>query len=175
MYLDYFAINTSNKTLTIKDYPSYTNVIGRLYPREFCLRNDEDNGYVIFLSSSGTLKDGLIYDNDAKFTPISSLPYSREVIPSSGGKEYLIYKMRKTMNVYYGDGTAWGKVAAGMFVATDSCANGDDHRDWMKVKYVKRTDGEWIQVHGHGYEHGFVDTGFSTASGYNSIALYGNW
>lgn len=172
MGLSYFAINSTDKTFSIKDYFDPTQTIGKLYPKEFCIRNYEDASYLAFLSTDGTIKPGLIYDSDIKYTQISNLPYSREYIE---GAEYLIYEMRRTMNVYYANGDKWGSVAAGMYVATDSCTPGDDHPDWMKIKYVKRTDGEWIKVNGNGYEHGFVDTGFKIASGHDSIPLHGNW
>ncbi len=169
----YFGVNVGNTTYRIMDMDNTSKQIGNLYPREVCGRHQEHDGYALFLSSSGGLKDGLLDPNqNYKVENIKNHPYSREVID---GQEYLIYKMRRTMNVYRADASYWGKVAAGMFVATKSCVAGENHRDWMEINYVKSTAGKWVKVEGAGVQHGFVDTGLSIASGYNSIPLYGNW
>lgn len=170
--LSYFAINSTNKTFSILEYSNPNKIIGKLYPKEFFIGNYEDPCYLAFLSSDGTIKAGLIYDDDYKFTQIRYLPYSKEIV---NGSERLIYQMRKTMNVYTPSGDYWGKVAAGMFVATDTCTPGEINEYLMKITDVKSTKGEWVPVKGDGYSHGFVDTGFRTASSHNLIALHGNW
>lgn len=176
MSYPYFAINKTSNTYPIREYPingqSSNTIIGRLYPNEICGCNTEHSSYVLFLSSSGTLKNGLLDVSVTNLSNIENYPYSREVID---GKTYLIYHMRKTKNVYKGSGERWGSVAAGMYVATDNCEAGESHKDWMKIKYVKSTSGQWVAVTGDGYNHGFVDTGLSTASAGSIIALHGNW
>lgn len=175
MPFEYFTTNALKQIIPI--YDDMNNQIGKLYPREFCIRNFDSDCSIIFLSSSGKLTYGWIDfwnlpDYEHAFKDVFFAPYSKEYIE---GEEYAIYKMRRTMNVYHGDGSRWEQVAAGMFVATNTCSPGENHVDWMEVQYVKRTDGKWIKVNGHGYGHGFVDTGFSIASGYSSIPLYGSW
>lgn len=168
----YFGVNVGNTTYRIMDMDNTSKQIGNLYPREVCGRHQEHDGYALFLSSSGGLKDGLLDPNqNYKVENIKSHPYSREVID---GQEYLIYKMRRTMNVYRADASYWGKVAGGMYVATEIPCCGDTHSDWMQVNYVKSTKGNWVKVEGAGYNHGFVDTGFGSASGYNSWAIQAN-
>lgn len=176
MSYPYFAINKTNRTYPIKEYPrngvATNKIIGKLYPNEVCGCHTEHDAYVMFLSSRGQLEDGLIEDETFYHTDISDLPYSRETI---NGTTYKIYHMRKTMPVYKSGGGRWGSVAAGMFVATDTCSPGDSHRDWMKVTYVKSTSGNWVRVTGDGVNYGFVDTGLSKASSGSLIALHGNW
>lgn len=170
-----FAVNKGSHNLKVTDFADDNKQYGVIYPNEVCLMYDGEQFYLTkFLASDGKIKDGSLHTNEY-ITDIKYLgehPYSREVID---GQEYLIYKMRRTMNVYRADASYWGKVAAGMFVATKSCVAGESHRDWMEINYVKSTAGKWVKVEGAGVQHGFVDTGLSIASGYNSIPLYGNW
>lgn len=172
----YIGINNTKTTYTIREYPNMTNkIVGKLYPNELCICNLEDNDVIGFRNSKGELDSGKILDQVFVHESIDNLPYSREHINGSENA-YLIYHMRKTMNVYRRDGSYWGKVAGGMYIATDSCTPGTEHSDWMKIRYVKSTKGEWVQVKSDDtHKFGFVDTGFSQASAGSKVALHGNW
>lgn len=169
-----FAVNKGSHNLKVTDFADDNKQYGVIYPNEVCLMYDGEQFYLTkFLASDGKIKDGSLHTNEY-ITDIKYLgehPYSREVI---NGQEYLIYKMRRTMNVYRADASYWGKVAGGMYVATEIPCCGDTHSDWMQVNYVKSTKGNWVKVEGAGYNHGFVDTGFGSASGYNSWAIQAN-
>lgn len=180
--MNMFMINKSGQTYVVHDRDT-NEIKGRIYDREaFALGQGGDRYQeLIFLDSSGNLKSVWIDDFinpplDGFYGVCTVYPYSKEVITDeSGSREYYIFKMRKTMNVYTAAGNYWGKVAAGMFVATQSEAVGENHKDWKLINYVKSTSGQWVKVTGDGYNHGFVDTGLSQASGYGSIPFYGSW
>ena len=170
-----YAVNRGNHNIRVTDYAVDAKQIGTIYPNEVCLLYDGEQYYLTkFLASDGKIKDGSLHTdpNHLEIEYLGDHPYSKEVID---GQEYLIYKMRRTMTVYRGDRSRWGSVAGGMYVATEVPCCGDTRSDWMQVNYVKSTAGNWVKVEGAGYGHGFVDTGLSIASGYNSIPLYGNW
>lgn len=176
--MNMFMINKSGQTYVVRD-SNNNEIVGRIYDREAFLFPDGGDRYqrLIFLNSSGTLTD--VWIDDAInplprgfMTSCTDYPYSIENIE---GNNYYIYKMRKTMNVYTAAGNYWGRVAAGMFVATTNDRIGENHKDWKMINYVKSTSGQWVKVSGDGVEHGFVDTGISQASGYSSIAFYGSW
>lgn len=182
MSYSYFAINKTNKTYAIRNYPRNNDtsfrIIGKLYPNELCVCNTEDGAYVNFLSSRGQLEDGLLVDGGvSELSYVRDYPYSIENIKDRRGNfiRCYVYQMRRSMPVYRTNGTRWGTVAGGMFVASDSCSPGDSHIDWMKVNFVKSTKGNWVQVDENGEKYGFVDTGLSKASAGNQIALHGNW
>lgn len=169
----YMGINNTNTTYTIREYPTTSNnIVGKLYPNELCICNTEHNDVISFRNSSGVVDTGIISDQTFFHAGIDELPYATETI---NNKTYKIYHMRRTMPVYKAGGDRWGTVAAGMYVATDTCALGSTHTDWMKVTYVKSTSGNWIAVTGDNVNYGFVDTGFSSASAGSKIALHGNW
>ncbi len=171
----YIGINNTKNTYIIREYPILSNkIVGRLYPNELCICNTEHNEVVAFRNSSGVITSGIISDQTFYHAGIDQLPYAIENI---NGKDYKIYRMRRSMPVYKAgqNSDRWGTVAAGMYVATDTCTPGQKHSDWMKVTYVKSTKGQWVRVSGDGVDYGFVDTGFSQASAGSKIALQGNW
>ena len=169
MYL--FAVNRGNSTIKVTDDDG--NQIGRIYPNEVCTRWGGEEYYLVnFLASDGQIKNGTTvtdpnFNNLKYFTDGSGYNVSGAPAP-------YVYKMRRTMNVYRADGSYWGRVAGGMYIATDEPCCGDTHRDWMQVNYVQSTRGDWVKVEGAGYGHGFVDTGLGRASGYNSWAIDAN-
>ena len=165
-----FAVNKSGSAIKVTNSPTDGTQIGKIYPREVCLMNDGEQPYYIkFRNSSGNIQDGnMSHDpNWPNVVPLSEVPYGRN------GSSY-VFKMRRTMNVYKVDGSYWGKVAAGMLIETDEVSCGDTHKDWMVVNYVLSTKGYWVKVDGAGYDHGFVDTGFGSASMYDSWAIQGS-
>lgn len=169
----YIGINNTKTTYTIREYPILSNkIVGKLYPNELCICNTEHNEVISFRNSSGVIDCGIISDQPFAHAGIDQLPYAIENIE---GKDYKIYRMRRSMPVYKAGGDRWGTVAAGMYVATDTCTPGQSHSDWMKVTYVKSTSGKWVRVTGDNVQYGFVDTGFSQASAGSKIALQGNW
>lgn len=171
--MDIFSVNRGNTAIKVTDTLDDSKQIGTIYPNEVCTRwGGEQNYYVNFLASDGKIKGGSIVtdpnlDNIHYFTDGSG--YN---VP--GAPNGYVYKMRRTMNVYRADGSYWGRVAGGMYIVTTDPSCGDTHKDWMKVNYVQSTRGEWVKVEGAGYGHGFVDTGFGSASGYNSWAIDAN-
>lgn len=176
--MNMLMINKSGQTYVVRD--EITNEIkGRIYNREVFALGQGGDRYqeLVFLNSSGNLTSVWVDDiknpiPDGFFSPCTLYPYSEEVIRD---ERLYIYKMRKTMNVYTAAGNYWGKVATGMYVATANETVGENHKDWKLIHYVKSAKGKWVKVTGDGYNHGFVDTGLSRASGYDSIAFYGSW
>lgn len=176
--MNHFMVNMTGQTYELHDDNQNNKVVGRLYPREaFVWRQvGSVRQQLMFLNSQGNLQEVWINENNYPLpnglVDCCDYPYSEEWID---GHLYKIFKMRRTMKVYTAGAREWGTVAAGMFVATRDNSVGYEHPDWKLINYVKRTDGQWIKVTGDGYEHGFVDTGLSIASGYDSIPFYGSW
>lgn len=175
-----FCINASGST-----YPVYNSEtgkkVGELYPREAYINYGSEGCYttICFLGPSGGLQT-VIVDTDAHPLPVSwfntDKPYGSAVITTGGlPRTYKTFYMRRSKVIYKADGTRWGTVAAGCLVATNNKYVGSQHPDWKEITYVKNTSGEWIHIDQSGDECGFVDTGLSSASGYNSIAFYGSW
>lgn len=133
--------------------------------------------YIGFLNSSGKFDIVRVdfYEHpapDGFFTSCLDYSYSTEVI---NGVSYRIFKMRQTKNVYTADSNYLVAVAAGMYVATNSDKVEQTHSNWKLINYVKSTSGQWVQVSGAGYNHGFVDTGLNSSSLYSGIAFYDSW
>lgn len=184
----FFCINKSGVTIPV--YSSYIwddqsvfKQIGVIYDREACSVEFAEAGYGIYFSDpSGKLtlgyhpltnRDGTMADLHLYFDSCLDHPYEKEEIK---GITYWTFKFRRSEEVYTAAGTRWGTVAAGMRVATRSQICGENHPDWLQIKYVERsTDGEWIPVTGDGYSHGFVDTGLNVSSFPSSISMYGTW
>lgn len=170
-----FAINKSGKALPVYDVDKGKQV-GIINNREaFVYDGGESGQYLYFLSPTGFIQANIGLERDLEYDEFASClnyPYSEEVID---GTSYKIFKMRKTKKIYKGDGSEWGTVAAGMFVATNSDKIGINNPTWKLINYVKNTSSKWIKVSGAGYEHGFVDTGLDTSSGYGTVAFYGSW
>lgn len=149
-------------------------VLGTLYNREACLYYfDDGDGTLGYLASDGTFKTYVQADfNLLDLKECIDYPYAIENID---GREYYIFLIRKTSTVYKADGTVWGTVAGGSFVATTNSDMGETHKTWKEINYVKSTSGQWVKVEGAGYSHGFVPTGIENASGYQNISFYGSW
>lgn len=166
------AINKTGKAIPIYDVDKQKQV-GTLNNREAFVYDDGESGtYLLFLSPSGFIHANLGIDYELDYALATEYPYGEELI---NGTYYKTFIMRKTQNIYKGDGSYWGKVAAGCLVATNSDKMGMDHPTWKLINYVKNTSGNWVKVDGAGYNHGFVDTGINVSSGYKTIAFYGSW
>ena len=72
----YFGVNVGNTTYRIMDMDNISKQIGNLYPREVCGRHQEHDGYALFHSSGGGLKDGLLDPNQNYVCSYNKL-YSR--------------------------------------------------------------------------------------------------
>lgn len=169
-------INTSGKSIPIYDTDTQKTV-GTLGQREAFILYGGDGSlkWIKFRGSNLKLVDALVQDPDDvlwRCKPIQEMPYGTATI---NGTKYKTYIMRKTMNVYTAAGTYWGRVAAGMLVATNSSTVGLNHPTWKAVDYVKSTAGKWVKVDGDGYDHGFVDYDLGNGSMPSNIALYGSW
>lgn len=173
--LCFFCINKSGKPIPVYDVDKKRQV-GTINNREaFIDDGGEDGHYISFLSPTGFIQANLGNDYDFENDQHASCleyPYGEVTID---GKNYRTFIMRKTMNVYKGDESKWGAVAAGCLVATNSDKVGMDHHTWKLINYVQNTKGNWVKVDGAGYNHGFVDTGINVSSGYSKIAFYGSW
>ena len=169
-----FSINKSGASYPVYDVSK--GRVGTLNNREAFIYNSGEGWIesINFLSPSGFIEANINTDLHPlpNFATCLEYPHSVETI---NGVSYKIFKMRKKMPIYRGDATLWGYVAAGMYVATNSEKVGTNHPTWKLINYVKSTAGEWVRVQGAGYNHGFVDTGLNSASGYGSIAFYGSW
>lgn len=174
----WFMINKSGQSYPVYDIEK--GRVGTIYNREAFnyVGGEGDWNYIAFLGPNGSIVDATVswgqhpFPNDF-FTPCTDYPYGSDIID---GTTYKTFKMRQRKNIYTGAGNYWGAVAANMLVATNDYDSGMNHIDWKKINYVKRsTDGKWIKVEGDGYLHGFVDTGLSHASTYNTIPFYGSW
>lgn len=153
--------------------------VGTLYSREaYVIYGVDDWVTICFLNSKGVFDKATIDipHQDELFRACKSCidyPYGTETID---GTTYKTFLMRQRKNIYTAAGNYWGAVAANMLVATNSYKMGEEHPDWKLINYVKRsTDGKWIKVEGDGYSHGFVDSGLSHSSTYNTIPFYGSW
>lgn len=169
-------INTTGKAIPI--YDSITEkTVGTIGKREAFIHYGGE-GVVHWLKFRGSnlkLVDATFLDKNediSKCAFIEDKPYGTATI---NGTKYKTYIMRKTMNVYTATARYWGKVAAGMLVATNSSTVGLEHPTWKAVDYVKSTAGKWVKVDGDGYNHGFVDFDLGNGSMPSNIALYGSW
>lgn len=171
-------INKNGTTILVYDINNESRQIGYLNDREAFVMYDSNGSnrlYIYFLDGSGNFVRGVIKEEgmtnyNLKF--YTEYPVKKEYIE---GNQYLLFKMRKSMPVYYADANRWGTVAANCYVATDRNICGATHPDWAYIKYVQSSSGEWVRV---GYEadgYGFVDTGIKTNSLYTGMALYGTW
>lgn len=181
--MSWLVINKGGNYPIYDGYQNYKKV-GTLYNREaFIAIGGEEFENIMFLSSDGKLRTAGVdtyrypFPTDG-YNYCTDYPYSIENI---NGVNYYIFKMRRTMNVYKSDSNYWGKVAAGMYIATHSSTTGESHKDWLIADYIKDTNGSWVRIdekttsNPNGKNYGFVDTGLSIASGYSSIPLYGSW
>lgn len=177
----WFCINNSGKTYAVHDSENGNAKVGDLYPREAFIIYGSEGCYtsICFLGPNGGLKT-VIIDTDQYPLPTycynTDKPYGSATI-TTGNKPgtYKTFYMRRSKNIYKADGTSWGTVAAGCLVATNNKNVGSSHPDWKEITYVRNTSGVWVQVDAGVNNYGFVDTGLSSASGYNSIAFYGSW
>ena len=174
-------INMSNEQIPIYQNFEWNNPgpqIGKLYPREaFCAEYGEGFTNIYFRNSSGVLTWGYIHDtSDVSrdvFTYCIKYPYEKKPL---FGKEYCIFKFRRSEEIYTPSGTRWGTVASGMRVACLSGMMGESHPDWMAINYVERsTDGEWVPVTEGTKKYGFVDIGLNVGSTPSTISMYGSW
>ena len=172
----WFCINTSGKSYPIYDSFNNNARVGTLYNRESFIYYGGEGDYmsIVFLGPDGNLKTAVIdtYRYPLEYSWCTDKSFGTATI---NGKKYYTFKMRSSKPVYKADASRWGTVAAGCLVATTNDDVGSTHNDWKEINYVQNTSGQWVQVTGAGYTHGFVDTGLSSASGYNSIAFYGSW
>ena len=163
---------------TIRNRQTAQNV-GSLYDRESCLFYfDDGDGSIGYLASDGTFKTYVPADmNLLNLKECIEYPYSTAYLnPNSPHTLYYIFKIRNTTPVYAPDGeTVWGTVAAGQYVATTNSEMGQTKKTWKEINYVKSTSGQWVQVSGSGYSHGYVPTRIENSSGYSSINFYGSW
>ncbi len=171
-----FCINTSGKTYPIYDVDKDGKKVGELYNRESFIEYGAEGSQVCikFLGPDGVFKSAIIdtWQHPFNYSWCTDKPYGTAVI---SGKKYYTFKMRKSKSVYKADASKWGTVAAGCLVATTNADVGSSHNDWKEINYVQHTSGEWVKVNGAGYEHGYVDTGIASASGYTTIPFYGSW
>lgn len=173
-----FCINKSGRNIPVYSDTNKTKQIGSIYNREAFGYNRNwggDNYYcnIVFLNSAGSLSYGFIIDPpDNSTVNCTEYPYGTVTINNT---KYKTFKMRKLRNVYTAAGTKWGAVAANCRVACNNNISGNSHPDWKCIDYVESSKGGWVKVTGDGANYGFVDTGLSVASGYNSIPMYGSW
>lgn len=176
MFLD-FVINKSGKNLPVYDITE-NKKIGEIYNREsFILYGGEGSSVSIkFLNPQGAFATAIIDIDSELFktaTVCTDYPYGTANID---GKEYKTFIMRQSKTIYHGDGSRWGTVAQNMLVATNNPDVGGSHPDWKEISYVMQSPNRnWVKVDGKGYNHGYVDTGISKASGYSKIPFYGSW
>ncbi len=164
--------------------------IGRIYPREvFILYSGQEPPLrsVAIRNSAGNLVWGAIRDtvNGVSIWPnikrIDEYPYQENVwMPNFGGYTDTLYA-RSTRTIYTHTGRQWGAVAAGRRVGIsmmDQSLCGDNHPDWLLIRYVESSSGQWVKVSGDGEDYGFVNMGLAGSgggSGYPYIPLYGSW
>lgn len=177
--MNYFCINKSGQTIPVYSDTQKTSQIGSIYNREaFGYDNNwGGDGYfchIIFRQANGSLAYGFIIDPPSNaMADCTEYPYGTEKI---GNTEYKTFIMRRSMSVYDADGNPWGSVAANCRVACLTAMAGDSHPEWKGINYVESSKGGWVQVtSSNNRAYGFVDTGLSIASGYNSIPMYGSW
>lgn len=184
-YVRELCINKSNQSYIIYDAENNNNIVGKLNPREAYVVEGGQGDYlwIDFLSSNGEWKSVCINTYEHPLPnqfdygyPVDNIcteyPYGTVEID---GKTFKTFKMRSRQNIYRADGTLWGAVAAGCLVATNSPSVGSEQTHLKLINYVQSSKGKWVQVKGANYEHGFVDSGIRSASGYSKIPFYGSW
>lgn len=106
--------------------------------------NGSNRLYIYFLDGSGNFTKGVIKeDADYNLSFYTEYPIKKEYIERN---QYMLFKMRKSMPVYYSDGRRWGTVAANCYVATDRNLCGSSHPDWAYIKYVQSSSGDWVKA-----------------------------
>lgn len=169
---DICCVNLSGKTHNVYDLDG--KVIGALEKREFFtyIGGEGSLSAIYFLSPSGP-KTGYLRDaSGAVFTDVSTRPHSTLKL---GGKNYKVFIMRKTMNLYDVGGNVVGSVAAGKRVLCQSGQAGETMHYLKRIDYAEKRAGGWDPMAGGGADYGFVDTGLRTSSSASGIAFYGNW
>lgn len=177
----WFCINSSGRTYPIYDSHKNNAKVGDLYPREAFVIYGSEGCFtsICFLGPNGGLQTATINTDEH---PLPSYWFNTDKYYSTANitdddktVTYKTFRMRSSKAIYKWDGTRWGTVAAGCLVATNNKNVGTEHPDWKEITYVQNTSGQWVRVDNNGRKYGFVDTGLSSASGYNSIAFYGSW
>lgn len=169
------CVNKSGKSINVYKENRLINKVGTIGNREIFVVTGVEGGYYIqFRGPNLKLTEGWLGNPSGEDFEmmIQYYPYGSATI---NGTKYKTYIMKRTMNVYTAAANYWGKVAAGMLVATNSSYCGDTHPTWKSVDYVKSTAGNWVKVDGDGYDHGFVDFDLGNSSMPSNVAMYGSW
>lgn len=113
-------INKHGSNIPVYDINNDSRQIGYLNNREAFVQystNGSNRLYIYFLDGSGNFTKGVIKeDADYNLSFYTEYPIKKEYIERN---QYMLFKMRKSMPVYYSDGRRWGTVAANCYVATD--------------------------------------------------------
>lgn len=169
-------INKHGSNIPVYDINNDSRQIDYLNNREAFVMystNGSNRLYIYFLDGSGNFTKGVIKeDADYNLSFYTEYPIKKEYIERN---QYMLFKMRKSMPVYYSDGRRWGTVAANCYVATDRNLCASSHPDWAYIKYVQSSSGDWVKAGYASDGYGFVDTGIRTNSLASGMALYGTW
>lgn len=171
-------INKHGSIIPVYNINNENQQIGYLNNREACVMYDTNGSnrlYIYFLDGNGNFTKGVIKEDgnlSYNLAFYTDYPVKREYIE---GNQYMLFKMRRSMPIYCADSNYWGTVAANCYVATDRNLCGASHPNWAYINYVQSSNGSWVRVGYPADGYGFVDTGITTNSLYNGIALYGTW
>ncbi|MGG0716736.1 hypothetical protein ABE096_03935 [Robertmurraya massiliosenegalensis] len=179
------CINRSGRAVPVYDYYDVTKQIGTIYNLELFgfapgWGGDGVFDFIVFRNPSGNVVQGCLNTNEYNYpSSVYTTAYQsryRYGTVTLGGTTYNTFKMTRTESVYRTDGSRWGSVAAGQYVATNSTANGSSRPDWQLIHYVRSTSGQWVRVtSGTNTNYGFVNIGLDKGSMYNTISMDGLW
>ena len=172
-------INDHGSKIPVYDINNESRQIGYLNQRETFVMYDTNGSnrlYIYFLDGSGNFVKVVIKDDVGYTTKFyTESPYTTRVDDKDANKKYMVFKMRKSMPVYYSDARRWGTVAANCCVDTDRDLCGSTHPDWLYIKHVQSSSGEWVPAGYTSDGYAFVDTGIRSNSLASGIALGGAW
>lgn len=183
-----FCINKSGKNVEVWSGPGSGSVIGVIYPNECFNYVSRWAGsdayypaacdYVLYRTSNGTLRNGYIMNNgDGAETSVLNYSYPTVTV---GGVAYKCLKTRTALKVYSNSGTFIGTCPSGARVLTNNTQPGATMNQIISAKYYETgyNTGLFQPIYSNGSSGtvgGFIDSGLSLGSMYNTVGLYGNW
>lgn len=171
------CVNKSGNKFPVYDDVYFSKKIGTIYNGEVYVAEGSEGHIqtITFRNSSGRIDGGYIDLGDVDSSGMDTIinyPYKYERID---GVEYPVFKFRRSEKIYRTDGSYWGSVAAGQYVATFSDTAGSSHPHWMVIDYVRSTSGSWVRVDENNNRYGFVNIGLEDGSTNSNMSMYGNF
>jgi hypothetical protein len=187
-----FYVNKGSANINIyadSDEMCTGGTIGAIYPREAFVTIGvvSPNQGVYFRKPGGVVGYGYMKWEDMQSGPLQiafNYPnsYLQVTDPTTKRSEYVrTFYCRNTLTITKADGSSWGSVAAGQYVAIKDSDTvnrgiaGSDNPNSVLIGWCKSTNGNWYHIDGNGSDYGFVKIGLDIGSTYSTIPLYGSW